>query len=255
MTSRQDSPPITIVDQYELIVSLQSFFSSIAFRRPPANINANLQDFPDIVATQGAYLVPRTGTPVLEKPYNIEFVKRLNMYLDVLVMRQGWRRSIYRSDADEWPIGRTPPELKERRKAELKAMEELWDITSDDSSANNEDKDEGVNGIRDDKKRTGAALAQPRTSRQTGGLPSPSLSAEISLATPYSRKRRRISEEDDEEKEDHARKNVKFAKEASASAEDAEARKERNARIITNRPSSVWKERLRPRARPRKSAA
>jgi len=216
-----------------------------------------LQDFPDIVTTQGAYLVPRTGTPVLQKPYDIEFVDKLNMFLDVIVMRQGWRRSMYHSDADEWPIGRTPPELKERRKAELKAMEELWDITSDDSSANNEDKDEGVNGIRDDKKkRTGAAPAQLRTLRQTGGLPSPSLSAEISLATPpYSRKRWRISEEDDEEKEDHARKNVKFAKEVSSSAEDAEARKERNARIITNCPSSFWKERLRPRARPRKSAA
>jgi hypothetical protein len=267
MTSRQDLS-ITTVDQYTSIVSLHSSDPVSHCGGPSANISANLQDSPDIVDTQGAYLWPCIGTPVLQNSYDADFVAKLEMYLDVTIMQQDLRRSKYHSDADEWPIGRTPPELKVKREVELKAMEELWDITSNDSSDNNEDKDEGFASIRDDTRKTATAPAQPRNSRQAGGLPSPSLSAENSPATPHSRKRRRISEEDDEEKEDHARKHVNSVKEVLAPAEDTipnlsqgrkwrrrldvadeEAKPERNTRIITTPPSSIWKHRLRPRPR------
>ncbi|OTB02491.1 hypothetical protein M426DRAFT_322585 [Hypoxylon sp. CI-4A] len=84
----------------------------------------------DVVATQGAYLVPRVGTPVFEKAYDVGFSVELTRQLNALLVRETCRNVMYHGAADEWPIGRTPPELKEKRQAELKALEELEYITS-----------------------------------------------------------------------------------------------------------------------------
>ena len=58
---------------------------------------------------------------------------------------------MYREEADEWPIGHTPPEVKERYYAALKRQEELEGATSDSSV---DDKKDGPGS------RKAAALAQ-----------------------------------------------------------------------------------------------
>jgi hypothetical protein len=182
-----------------------------------------LQDFLDIVATQGAYLVPRAGIPVFQKAYDDQFVAALELHLDAVSTVQICRRVMYHGAADDWPIGRTPPEVKEKRKAELKALEELGGATSDDGSDNDNDdgKDKGGNDI-DATVDPGETVAAPDrpprlpTPRRAGWLPTPLLSAESPLTTPHRRKWRRISEEDDEEKERPAKKHVSSAKEVSA---------------------------------------
>jgi hypothetical protein len=236
-----------------------------------------LQDWLDIVATQGAYLVPRAGTPVTQEAYDDQFAAALEQHLDAVITEQICRTAMYHGAADEWPMGHTPPEVKEKRKAELKAQEELEGVTSDDGSDNDDDdkdKDKGGNDIdaRVGPGRSVAAPDRPRRPRQADWLPTPPLSAESPLAT-HRGKRRRISEEDEEEKEHPAKKHVSFAQEVSAAAEDAmlnaarqkgrkrrrtldvgdkeERDKERpsKVRVTTTRPSSIWLQRLRPRPR------
>ncbi|KAF2812791.1 uncharacterized protein BDZ99DRAFT_517107 [Mytilinidion resinicola] len=255
MTSRPDNPPTTTASQDLLIDCL------------------------DIVATQGAYLVPRAGTPVSQEAYDGQFATALKQHLDAVITEQICRSVMYHGAADEWPMGHTPPEYKEKRKAELKAHEELEGATSDDGSDNDDDdKDKGGNDI-DARVGPGKPVAapdrpqRPRRPRQADWLPTPPLSAESPLATPYRRKRRRMSEEDEEEKERPAKKHVSFAQEVSAAAEDAvpntarqKSRKRRRTldvgdeeegdkkrpskvRVTTTRPSSVWLQRLRPRPR------
>jgi len=186
---------------------------------------------------------------------------------------------MYYGAANEWPMGHTPPEVKEKRKAELKAQEELEGATSDDGSDNDDnDEDKGGNDI-DARVGLGKPVAaldrpwRPRRPRQADWLPTPPLSAESPPATPYRRKRRRISGEDEEEKERPAKKHVRFAQEVSAAAEDAvpntvwqkgqkrrrtldvgdeeEGDKKRPSKVqvTTTRPSSIWLQRLRPRPR------
>ncbi len=128
---------------------------------PLANSSVCLQNCLDIVATHGAYLVPRPNTPVFENPHTIHFAIALEQELKGLMTAQNCRRRMYRDAADEWPIRRTPPEVKEKRKAEVKALEELWDITSDDGS-------------------------------EADGLPTPPGSAERSVDISHTRKWRRI---------------------------------------------------------------
>ncbi|KAH8902597.1 hypothetical protein BR93DRAFT_972653 [Coniochaeta sp. PMI_546] len=94
MTSRPDSPSTTAASQDLLI------------------------DFLDIVTTQGAYLVPRADTPVFQEPHDGRFAAALEQNLDSVFTQQICRRVKYRDAADEWPIGPTPPEVKEKRKAE-----------------------------------------------------------------------------------------------------------------------------------------
>ncbi|KAJ9129931.1 hypothetical protein NKR23_g12411 [Pleurostoma richardsiae] len=201
MTSRPDSPSTTATSQDLLI------------------------DFLDIVTTQGAYLVPRADTPVFQEPYDGRFAAALEQHLDAVSTQQICRRVKYCDAADEWPIGRTPPEVKEKRKAELKTLGELEGATSDDGSDNDDDdKDKGGNDI-DVRVGPGNPVApdrprRPRRLPQADWLPTPPLSAESPLATPHRRKRRRISEED-EEKERSAKKHVSFAQEVSAAAKDA----------------------------------
>lgn len=83
---------------------------------------------PDVVATQGQHLVAQPHTPVFP-PLSSEthaFATELAASLSALISRQNRRRLGYGVNAaEEWPIGRTPPEVrraqKERLRAELRA--------------------------------------------------------------------------------------------------------------------------------------
>ena len=160
----------------------------------PINLrSANSQNCLDIVATQGAYLVTRANTPVFETTHDEEFAAKLSWTLNGAVIGQMARRIKYREAADEWPIGRTPPEVKEKRKAELKAQEELEGVTSDDSSDNDNDGD-GADGKVGPKKGV-AAPNRPRRPHQAPWLPTPPPSADDPLP------KSGTDEEDDEGKE------------------------------------------------------
>jgi len=66
----------------------------------------------------------------------------------MVITKQIYRSVIYYSAANKWPIGHTPPEVKEKHKAKLKAQEELKGATSNNSSDNdNNNKDKGGNNI------------------------------------------------------------------------------------------------------------
>ena len=66
----------------------------------------------------------------------------------MVITEQIYRSVIYYSAANKQPIGYILLEVKEKRKAELKAQEELEGATSNDSSNNNnDDKDKSGNNI------------------------------------------------------------------------------------------------------------
>ena len=160
-----------------------------------------MQNCLDIVATQGVYLVPRPRTPVFEAAYNREFAATLSQILHGTVLGHRARRIKYRELADEWPIGRTPPEVKRKYEDEIKAREELEVATSDDSSHGDDgDGDDG----RVDPKKGVSAPDPPCRLRHALWLPTPPQSVHDTLLEPCGRKRRRnfgADEEDEEEKD------------------------------------------------------
>ncbi|KAK2731287.1 hypothetical protein FQN57_003533 [Myotisia sp. PD_48] len=190
----------------------------ISVHCPLANKSMNSQDWlDDVVATQGSYLFPRKGTPVWEKAYDEQFAAQLQLRLYGLYYRQTCRRAIYHNAADEWPIGRTPPEIKEKRNAELEALDALWDITSEDSNVDNDDNKSGTSVD------TTVNLEKPVAEVVADCLPTPPLSAEIPLVTPHRRKRRRVSMEDHEDrvKEHPSQKQASFSENSSISVPDS----------------------------------
>ncbi len=217
-----------------------------------------MQDRLDIVATQGAYLIPRARTPVFlfEKPYDAKFAAVLEQEICALITGQIWRRAMYGGAADEWPMGHTPPELKEEYKAKVKAQEELDGVSSEGS-----DNDNNGNNI-------GAGLGPRKVvTRQADRLPTPPLSE--SPLTPLRNKRWRISEEGDEvERPTKTRissaTKVSAGEDAVSKASHCNGRKRRRTvdvgerkeesteppakvRITTTGLSSRWRQRLRPR--------
>jgi hypothetical protein len=223
-----------------------------------------------------AYLVTRGNTPVWEKDYDEQFAAKLQMHLDALVTGQKCRTAVYHGAADEWPMGYTPPELIEKLRAEVKASRELWDITSDEESDNDDGeihKAAGAVGRENEM----SATDRPRMPRQAEGLPTPSMSSESPVSTPHKRKRQMGSEDDDKEEERPAKKRARSAREASARTRDtntvldtASQQKSRKRRrnvdrdteevakkqsrkvrgVTTAHPSSIWMRRLRPRSKP-----
>ena len=150
------------------------------------------------MATQGAYLVPRSHTPVFEEAYHETFTAALDRAFKLFEFGQRLRRSKYHEAADEWPMGHTPHEVKERRLAELRVLDEMWDVTSDEGS----DRDEGDDATPDGKVRV-VEKVQPTVERasrtrsqEAHELPTPPLSAQSPLLTPQGRKRRRDNEEE-----------------------------------------------------------
>ncbi|KAL8874212.1 MAG: hypothetical protein Q9198_006917 [Flavoplaca austrocitrina] len=159
--------------------------------------SANMQKFTDIVATNGAYLVPRPATPVFERTPNEEFAATLYQELHALLVVQNCRRNMYRQAAEEWPIGRTPPEVKEQRDAELKELLQFEGITSDSSgdSDKSEDAAGGDAGLEED---VVATADRPHPPPQARFQPIPALSVDVPPSTLRGRKRRRISGSDKE---------------------------------------------------------
>ncbi|KAI3316750.1 hypothetical protein HD806DRAFT_420520 [Xylariaceae sp. AK1471] len=146
----------------------------------------------DIVATHGKYLIPPMRTPVFEKSYDEEFAAELAQRLDALTIRQLVRRAKYHEAADEWPIGHTPPEVKERRRAELRVLEELERALSDEDS----DSDE----VSLEKGQAAPGRASHTRLQETRWLPTPPLSTHSPIPTSYERKRRHVSTDEVEER-------------------------------------------------------
>ena len=95
----------------------------------------NSQDYPDVVTTRGAFLVPRGNTPVIDRGYHATFASDLCLRLDALVTAQAVRRARYGDAAEQWPIGRTPPELVQKSKDELKTLKALLEIVESSSNS------------------------------------------------------------------------------------------------------------------------
>lgn len=81
-----------------------------------------MQDFLDIVASEGACLILPPSTPIHQEQDVEDFAIALTSRLNSLLYGQEIRRRKYRDAADQWPPGHTPPELVERHAAELKAL-------------------------------------------------------------------------------------------------------------------------------------
>ena len=93
------------------------------------------QDYDDVVTTRGAFLVPRGNTPVVERGYDAKFATDLCVRLDALVTVQAVRRAQYGDDAEQWPIGRTPPELVQKRKDEIEKLKAFFDAVESPSDS------------------------------------------------------------------------------------------------------------------------
>lgn len=167
------------------------------------------QGLSDIVATQGAYLITPPRTPIFEKPYHETFLAKLDRAFQLHDFGQRLRRSKYHEAADEWLFGYTPPEVRERYLAEMRAIEDLWDKTTDESSDGNGDEgdDAIANGkARVEKTRPATQRASRTLSKEAHGLPTPSLTGHSSSPTKQGRKRRLDGEEEEEEEEEQEEK-------------------------------------------------
>jgi hypothetical protein len=136
---------------------------------------------------------------VFEKAYNENFVVTLTRKLYAIDVEHIVRRAMYRQAADEWPIGHTPPEVKEQYEAEMKEREEQEEITSDDNA--NSDHDGRVSSVK-------GVLASnlPRRSSQIHELPTSLISADSPLSITAEKCRRRVSDGRDNEQRKHRTK-------------------------------------------------
>ncbi|KAG6034677.1 hypothetical protein E4U41_006462 [Claviceps citrina] len=198
-----------------------------------------LMDPFDIVATQGAYLVPRrAGTPVFRDDYLEELTTKLHKSLELLLWAQDIRRSRYHEDADEWPMGHTPPWLVERREAELAEWEkrcEMLDLeefgVSDDGSDKDDEKKPGDSHTDPGADAVEASATPRQSKRQTRSheavwLPTPLPSDEKTPTAPHGKERRGVEGEADKGEERLAKKHVNppeavLAEEASGTVEEA----------------------------------
>jgi hypothetical protein len=208
-----------------------------------------MQDCLDIVATQGAYLIPRAGTPVHQPTYDKAFAVALKQHLAAVITEQICRSVMYHGAADEWPMGHTPMEIKEQRIAELKAQEELDSAVSDSSGSDNDNCDKlKLINVMIGSEWAEVASGRPRTSRkqrQVYGLPTPPISVEGSLLSAQKRKRPNMSAEDDEERERLAKTHVGLVPDISK--HNAARRKSRKRPRAAKEKDSIWLHRLRVR--------
>lgn len=135
-------------------------------------------------------------TKALEKPSKVsgenpyeEFAATLHRKLHALIVEQTCGRAMYRQAVEEWPIGRIPPEVKEKHKAELKELEELEGASDGSDSDNDSD---GVD------RRVGPEKGVATSSRlyQTHWLLTLPLSADSPMLPQHRTKRRRVYGED-----------------------------------------------------------
>jgi hypothetical protein len=91
---------------------------------------------PDIVQTQGRFLVPQPHTP-MERASDIGFAENLRKRLQRVELRHRWRvRDYGRAAAEEWPHRHTPPHIRqefEDRQKSLRAKREAY-VSPDDGS-------------------------------------------------------------------------------------------------------------------------
>ncbi|KAI5922761.1 hypothetical protein F4810DRAFT_711350 [Camillea tinctor] len=85
-------------------------------RYPSSHVQLHLPTF------QGAYLHTRPPTPIHTEQNVQEFANTLATTLGRVLFKQEIRRRRYGNVADEWPPGRTPPEVLDKHKAEMKAL-------------------------------------------------------------------------------------------------------------------------------------
>ncbi|KAI0441911.1 hypothetical protein F4803DRAFT_575954 [Xylaria telfairii] len=69
---------------------------------------------------------------------------------------------MYREAADEWPVGHTPPEVKERRLAELRAMDDMMEGTTSDEDGGGDESDDATNPDGEARRRVGLANTATR---------------------------------------------------------------------------------------------
>ena len=85
-----------------------------------------------MVTTQGAHLITRPNTPVIPRPFDHQ---RLGILLEALLVGQGVRCQKYGTeDAEKWPMGHTPIELREEYWALSKARWREMELQSVRSS-------------------------------------------------------------------------------------------------------------------------
>jgi hypothetical protein len=150
-----------------------------------------LDDDPqDIVKTQGRFLQNRPPTPVHWKHGDPTVISRATEILRLLADRaQPYRVEIYgQAAADEWPIGRTPPHVREayEERAQLQREYLLNYVTPSTSATTPEDKPE-------DEKENEDKSARNRTS------PKAQFASPPSSFWPPGRKRRHAEEENENE--------------------------------------------------------
>lgn len=195
MVSQIDIPSTSTASHTSLAVS--RFPLSLSLCGFLAKDSTNSQDYLNVVAT-----LPTPNTPVFPQEADAAKLRRL---LEALVTQQTCRNRMYHGAADEWPVGYTPPEIKERRAAELKALDELEGLTSDESDEN-------------DPSNTFARMKRQRKSqrsRQIESLPFPPLFEGSSLSTSHKRKSRITSVADRKEEELFIENDNSTAKESS----------------------------------------
>ncbi|KAI0857845.1 hypothetical protein F4860DRAFT_330328 [Xylaria cubensis] len=192
--------------------------------------------FDDVVGTQGAYLITHPGTPVFQESHDDQFVAELARRLHMTLVGQRNRRQRYHEAADEWRVGFTPPEVRERHRAEYKALLRRegfgTDSSDNDSDGCEIDKDKGGSDI-NAQVGPGKPVATPDRPkrlprpRQAHCLPSPPSSAESSLATTHKRKRC-VSSDEEEEKEHPAKKQIGFVQEPSTTQQQKSRKRRRS---------------------------
>ncbi|CZS99495.1 uncharacterized protein RAG0_07857 [Rhynchosporium agropyri] len=139
-----------------------------------------MQDDSDIVNSHGVYLITRPRTP------------------------QIWRRRKYRDAADEWLIGRTPPEIKEKWAAGVEAMIEQWNASDTESDGVpsplifdliSETIPGSISEYNEEEKATGIRLGK----RSRGITSDENVEEDISMSILHKRQRRSTYEENKEE--------------------------------------------------------
>ena len=106
-----------------------------------ANKGFNVQDFLDIVKSQGAFLIPRPPSPIHQRHDTNDFISTLHTKLEWLIRGNEVRRRKYGDAAYEWPPGRTPTELVEKRAVELDNMIAIMEASSPSECFDNEEGD------------------------------------------------------------------------------------------------------------------
>lgn len=86
----------------------------------------------------------RPNTPIWEESYH---EKRLDRAFELNDVGQSIKGRVYHEAADPWPVGHTPPEITERRRAELIAKIDLYGYS--DGNSGGDQGDDAVPDVED----------------------------------------------------------------------------------------------------------